>query len=332
MSLTAIFQLTSSQGGWQWNLIQIHQIKFFNSHPHKEDDFYTGSDFNTFSFSTHILTRRMTFGSKLESAKRFFSTHILTRRMTDQIRIWPINLIFQLTSSQGGWRAFAHCNPPFQYFSTHILTRRMTIVSSSGFTSSSFQLTSSQGGWRNSSCIFGIRYIFSTHILTRRMTKVIFIYNFLSVFSTHILTRRMTLSASSIILLAIFQLTSSQGGWRVVCCFIFLPISFSTHILTRRMTKTYGYGSGGNGIFNSHPHKEDDYRFYFLSCIRGFSTHILTRRMTIGTGYSLSYLTFQLTSSQGGWHNGCRLYLAGMLFNSHPHKEDDSNFKQKHSV
>ena len=56
-------------------------------------------------------------------------------------------------------------------------------------------------------------------------------------------------------------------------------------------------------IFNSHPHKEDDLspNLTYDIC-RKFSTHILTRRMTL-TQYTL--------------------LLVVSFFNSHPHKEDD---------
>ena len=80
--LRIIFQLTSSQGGWLFCSWCVTSHLFFNSHPHKEDDeenklyrFYK-------SFSTHILTRRMTWKQKKRRTKKIFSTHILTRRMT----------------------------------------------------------------------------------------------------------------------------------------------------------------------------------------------------------------------------------------------------------
>ena len=59
------------------------------------------------------------------------------------------------------------------------------------------------------------------------------------------------------------------------------------------------------------------------------STHILTKRMTIQRKgivphrfISTHILTKRMTS-------GCLYILAYMYFNSHPHEEDDSNFKQK---
>ena len=59
------------------------------------------------------------------------------------------------------------------------------------------------------------------------------------------------------------------------------------------------------GLFNSHPHKEDDFYMAIYHALNGFSTHILTRRMTS-------------TNIQ-------RVRLYG-FFNSHPHKEDDQVF------
>ena len=63
------------------------------------------------------------------------------------------------------------------------------------------------------------------------------------------------------------------------------------------------------------------------------STHILTRRMT-GTwdhterarAISTHILTRRMTSMEGVKN------AETVNFNSHPHKEDDSNFKQKQSI
>ena len=143
---------------------------------------------------------------------------------------------FQLTSSQGGWRIrkgwyhlhilfnshphkeddqTIHRQCPQYYlfnshphkeddeviwatscdiaFSTHILTRRMTHLH----------------------IVCKILSHFSTHILTRRMTGKRYKYSRSLWFSTHILTRRMTKRNANIEDLKAFQLTSSQGGWRV---------------------------------------------------------------------------------------------------------------------
>ena len=163
---------------------------------------------------------------------------------------------------------------------------------------------------------------------------------------------------------------TKDGVWRLA------KRLFSTHILTRRMTAEPVLHRSYDDLFNSHPHKEDDWiswnpcrTWYFSTHIltrrmtlhspsvrnnRNFSTHILTRRMTFHPqpatmlspfqltssqgGWQCSliiwnrYMIFQLTSSQGGWPKKDCWTMERWFFNSHPHKEDDSNFKQKHSV
>ena len=58
----------------------------------------------------------------------------------------------------------------------------------------------------------------------------------------------------------------------------------------------------GSWLFNSHPHKEDDPVGSMRYPLILFSTHILTRRMTVVVLDVGCRWTFQLTSSQGGWH------------------------------
>ena len=89
------------------NLLR-YVAKFFNSHPHEEDDHNTITALYKQSFSTHILTRRMTTTRPVLYAFFIFSTHILTRRMT----IHSERILKRI------------------YFSTHILTRRMTFQAS----------------------------------------------------------------------------------------------------------------------------------------------------------------------------------------------------------
>ena len=121
-----IFQLTSSQGGWQCTIIATKGwYRLFNSHPHKEDDQFLTWPLVLRLFSTHILTRRMT-SSRLDTLEQ------LAFQLTSSQGGWLVSfwntiiiLIFQLTSSQGGW-----LSPTF--FKVKLFT---------------FQLTSSQGGW-----------------------------------------------------------------------------------------------------------------------------------------------------------------------------------------
>ena len=93
------FQLTSSQGGWRCPIHRKYVLWPFNSHPHKEDDnsFWmllikpipfqlTSSQggwqlsLSTFieilDLSTHILTRRMTYGNHLfQRTNLSFNSH-----------------------------------------------------------------------------------------------------------------------------------------------------------------------------------------------------------------------------------------------------------------
>ena len=163
-----------------------------------------------------------------------------------------------------------------------------------------FQLTSSQGGWREcnaSKCPL----CFSTHILTRRMTGVGGEKETAQKFSTHILTRRMTSYPIISISIAIFQLTSSQGGWHIFHWTVLLHILFNSHPhkeddspleMTYKPTGLFNSHphkendpfrseqSLKDNLFNSHPHKEDDVFLFLFLFTRIFSTHILTRRMT----------------------------------------------------
>ena len=145
-----LFQLTSSRGGWHF-LIPIQIIdRYFNSHPHEEDDIPILKMQWKLLISTHILTRRMTARGFNRTDRPDISTHILTRRMTWNFIFLLTNLIFQLTSSRGGWLYSSVIETWAYDISTHILTRRMTIFIKKRLI---------------------IRDI-STHILTRRMTSV----------------------------------------------------------------------------------------------------------------------------------------------------------------
>ena len=128
----------------------------------------------------------------------------------------------------------------------------------------------------------------------------------------------------------------------------------STHILTRRMTAAFSSKLSASLHFNSHPHKEDDFHGVPEGCRCHISTHILTRRMT-GSGngchaiilISTHILTRRMTGhipttppmfeisthilTRRMTRTG-RVRLTRSYFNSHPHKEDDSNFKQKQSI
>ena len=145
----------------------------------------------------------------------------------------------------------------------------------------------------------------STHILTRRMTEKSIKHQLLSFyFNSHPHKEDDTINMTIFFSNPLFQLTSSQGGWHNI-------------VITKKSPKRN---------FNSHPHKEDDHAKIEVNRDKAISTHILTRRMTSGRDFtdhnadiSTHILTrrmtslntegtklesFQLTSSQGGWHVG----------------------------
>ena len=149
---------------------RYHQWAYrFNSHPHKEDDRGISSLCKSRSVSTHILTRRMTQEKQDSRIDQIVSTHILTRRMTRSIDLNWWRVMFQLTSSQGGWPATADKK-------NHITV---------------FQLTSSQGGWPSLRQTFQALRRFNSHPHKEDDCRRCYKRNQESV-STHILTRRMT--------------------------------------------------------------------------------------------------------------------------------------------
>ena len=102
----ANFQLTSSQGGWLVAVQVGTWCKFFNSHPHKEDDRAISCLFaivKPFNSHPHKEDDFLTHHQLQHSC---LSTHILTRRMTSSLPETGGVYVFQLTSSQGGWQQF----------------------------------------------------------------------------------------------------------------------------------------------------------------------------------------------------------------------------------
>ena len=169
VALCSTFQLTSSRGGWQrkavWKLLDRYfnshpheeddpcrhrcssRRTHFNSHPHEEDDGLLKTIEHIKSISTHILTRRMTCFSEVLRWSCCISTHILTRRMTFY-RCFDLRcFIFQLTSSRGGWQSLFYQKKEYSYFNSHPHEEDDYI-----------HLVSLRFYW------------ISTHILTRRMT------------------------------------------------------------------------------------------------------------------------------------------------------------------
>ena len=146
--------------------------------------------FSNISFSTHILTRRMTCPSPWKCTPVNFSTHILTRRMT----------------CPSPWK----CTPV--NFSTHILTRRMTDGKREQESSSHF--FNSHPHKEDDIFIITVFTLtsFSTHILTWRMTTPIPQVLVSHVFNSHPHKEDDQWNRERKVRHKLFQLTSSQGG------------------------------------------------------------------------------------------------------------------------
>ena len=147
----------------------ISRQKYFNSHPHEEDDGLTLFIKSFNDISTHILTKRMTLCGFYILHHRYISTHILTKRMTSSWHGTFTPKAFQLTSSRRGWLLFS-------YFYT------WTWI---------FQLTSSRRGWQVCIVLLSLPGHFNSHpheeddSVSRFLNPSLYI-------STHILTKRMT--------------------------------------------------------------------------------------------------------------------------------------------
>ena len=165
------FQLTSSRRGWRYSLWIWWMDRYFNSHPHEEDD--SGWNWiirNCSYFNSHPHEEDDWHMEEQAMLKLYFtshppeeddvasilfvftnpniSTHILTKRMT----------------------FVCQCCLSMQSISTHILTKRMTVYQSNEINAYAFQLTSSRRGWQIPIKTLHIWHI-STHILTKRMTS-----------------------------------------------------------------------------------------------------------------------------------------------------------------
>ena len=104
----------------------MHDLSLFNSHPHKEDDVYVKGDIICISFSTHILTRRMTKPYTVNVRNIIFSTHILTRRMTQRRDHYVYGRCIFNSHPHKEDDGLLAVDGSRHNFSTHILTRRMT--------------------------------------------------------------------------------------------------------------------------------------------------------------------------------------------------------------
>ena len=230
---------------------------YFNSHPHKEDDHESDKNLRIHHISTHILTRRMTLIAaeliiapvfQLTSSQGGWRCRCWDRYRTDE---------FQLTSSQGGW----HCKSGSQNGKTE------------------FQLTSSQGGWQSMQMLSSWECHFNSHPHKEDDPYPRLWFRSQNHFNSHPHKEDDHIRITLFIQTA-FQLTSSQGGWPMACCAWMRCLVISTHILTRRMTISINH----NIRLLIFQLTSSQGGWHWLCVCSGkhydISTHILTRRMT----------------------------------------------------
>ena len=218
-------------------------------------------------------------------------------------------MIFQLTASQGGWQTTARKRPRGTDISTHSLTRRLTRLIISYlpvFDISTHSLTRRLTVLTTATV--PQQYI-STHSLTRRLTEIWRKVKMLSQISTHSLTRRLTDNFLWVtFILEVFQLTASQGGWRIRIIPLIRVMWISTHSLTRRLTVVMAKDVWCSWYFNSQPHKEADTHVCFVY-VRGghFNSQPHKEADLLSCNTVVISFIFQLTASQGGWrsYDGC---------------------------
>ena len=189
-----IFQLTSSRRGWQYAPEIVRTCpRYFNSHPHEEDDTALVSYGGSGNISTHILTKRMTYPACVNACDINISTHILTKRMT----------------LQTGWVSENN------RISTHILTKRMTMTGVKPVIYMSFQLTSSRRGWRYSQKYRRGQNVFQLTSSRRGWhNSSCFVRWLRKYFNSHPHEEDDNKHSSTWIIAFLFQLTSSRRGWR----------------------------------------------------------------------------------------------------------------------
>ena len=152
-------------------VVQFHsRLRYFNSHPHEEDDPTAFKALDTISIfqltSSRRGWRKRSFLS--ESSSNFnshpheeddeesnkhsnacdISTHILTKRMTATSVFTRERGIFQLTSSRRGWRVLWGLYDRKDYFNSHPHEEDDRVVDDSHSLFTIFQLTSSRRGWQ----------------------------------------------------------------------------------------------------------------------------------------------------------------------------------------
>ena len=194
---------------------------YFNSHPHEEDDIGMKKSTIGKNISTHILTKRMTAGSRLQNTKKVFQLTSSRRGWRRNILSQLWNGLFQLTSSRRGWPLLEVLKKTANLFQLTSSRRGWRWISWTCSNKQVFQLTSSRRGWQIFTAMMSYSQGISTHILTKRMTWNRALSSGNIYISTHILTKRMTNTDYTVDRSKLFQLTSSRRGWpmKYIQCF-----------------------------------------------------------------------------------------------------------------
>ena len=80
----------------------LRTLTYFNSHPHEEDDPAKSCKFLTNGYFNSHPHEEDDIGMKKSTIGKNISTHILTKRMTAGSRLQNTKKVFQLTSSRRG--------------------------------------------------------------------------------------------------------------------------------------------------------------------------------------------------------------------------------------
>ena len=190
-----IFQLTSSRRGWPV-VVQFHsRLRYFNSHPHEEDDVkIIMSLISARHFNSHPHEEDDQIRCIRHQKEQHFNSH--PHEEDDGNATEDIKSIrkFQLTSSRRGWLVLSYMTASLSRISTHILTKRMTWFQCNHILLHwLFQLTSSRRGWRKKYLRYCECYYFNSHPHEEDDRHIWALERLLWI-STHILTKRMTKS------------------------------------------------------------------------------------------------------------------------------------------
>ena len=275
--------------------------------------------------STHDLTKRST------SPQPPYLRILLVFQLTTSRRgrLWyhaisSASVTFQLTTSRRGRQRLRSNYNQTTAISTHDLTKRSTVTESGSRQKSyKFQLTTSRRGRPSPSMQADHTYIFQLTTSRRGRRKLVARWNLWNYFNSRPHEEVYGEGGVEPWIEQPFQLTTSQGGRPASAAH---RSEWSDYFNSRPRKEVDDHGKL-RGVFldnfNSRPRKEVDavrmpwccnvvcisthdlarrstQYFSEASFYVNISTHDLARRSTLSTDITVTWLTFQLTTSQGG--------------------------------